>query len=353
MLSLGSVLLLIGVYFTFLSTGTTSASNVQYHIVFSTGCNHFMDWQSYVFFFHAAKVLRQAQPPFTTFSNTRITRIVSGCSETEQKNVQAFHAQQFQLYHPAFRLHFTPEFAKVDPINRRPYRYFNKPFGTQHWLEHAMGMDSNSSIYSSPYDKDIFILLDPDMILLKPFTYDFTQQPQRWSPRTTLPYWNQVSHGQPFAQQYGFGMDWCTKTNHRPTLSRKFSLEFLQEHFSVGPPYLATGYDFRRLVHQWAERVVPLHQQFPRLFLVEMYAYSLAAAALELPHQLAQSFIASDANDPAWEQFAALDHHNDDDAALCSPSAIPTKDLPNLLHYCKYKSLDSRDLGNHFSSHDP
>ena len=81
-------------------------------------------------------------------------------------------------------------------------QYFNKPFGTRHWLENALGYASTSS--SNEHDNHIIILLDPDQIILKPFTADFSQHPEAWRRRTSLPYWDKITHGKPFAQQYGF-----------------------------------------------------------------------------------------------------------------------------------------------------
>lgn len=78
------------------SIGTT---NVEYHIVFSTGCSAFQDWQSYVFFYQAMKI----QQPGT------VTRIVSGCDETEEATLrQIFEETIVPMAPDHFKIHFTP-----------------------------------------------------------------------------------------------------------------------------------------------------------------------------------------------------------------------------------------------------
>lgn len=321
---------------------TTSNDSIRYQIVFSTGCNQFMDWQSYVFFYHAAQVLSKSEPPFTSLSNTQITRILSGCSPEEASERRKIHEEQIEIMTPErdiFRLHFTPEFARADE-GSRPYRYFNKPLGTHHWFQNALGYYTNSAgSKNNAHDNEIFVLMDPDMIMLKPFTHDFSQRPELWSKRTSLPYWNKVAHGRPFAQHYGFGTDWFTKTDvdkisPSKTPTNHISSHYIGEHFAAGPPYMATGKDMSRIAAKWAELVVPVHQFHPRLNLGEMYAYSIAAFQLELPHQITDSFMLSDANDNAkeWERSLATTGINEKKYSTCD--SIPPEDMPTVLHYC-------------------
>jgi hypothetical protein len=181
------------------STGSIgSGSDVTYHIIFSTSCSTFQDWQSYVFF-HEALVSGQ---PGT------ITRIVSGCKEEEEMAARKVFQEQIEPMAPGgrFKIHFTPDFSHVKPGVKFPY--FNKPFGTKHWLENAMGYPNN------PIDEDsIVVLMDPDQLIMRPFeNNDFSNE--RWvhlkkgeQPRT------RIEHGQPMAQLYGFGLQWKTHVN--------------------------------------------------------------------------------------------------------------------------------------------
>jgi len=94
---------------------TANKSTTEYHIVFSTGCSAWQDWQSYVFFFQALQV---GQPG-------TITRIVSGCDEETTTTVQRLFQEQIQPMAPErFKIHFTPDYAHVKKgVN---YPYFNK-----------------------------------------------------------------------------------------------------------------------------------------------------------------------------------------------------------------------------------
>jgi hypothetical protein len=56
----------------------------------------------------------------------------------------------------------------------------------------------------------------------------------------------------------------------------------------LGSTVLYTG-SMSRIVHKWAEFVIPMYAHEPEL-LTEMYGYAAAAAHLELPHQLMDSF---------------------------------------------------------------
>ena len=62
-------------------TTTNTTKKVDYHLVFSTGCSLFQDWQSYAFFYHVQK---SGQPG-------NVTRIVSGCTQTQQQELRQAH----------------------------------------------------------------------------------------------------------------------------------------------------------------------------------------------------------------------------------------------------------------------
>jgi hypothetical protein len=278
----------------------------QYQIIFSTGCSAFQDWQSYMFFFHAAKILSQAQPPLSAMTNTHVTRIASGCgTDQDEKAMHQLHQEQIEIMATThnknnnnFHLHITPDYSH-EHGSKDAYKYFNKPYGTKHWMEHVLGYSKNSKDNrnkpnpNADHDNDIVILLDPDQIMLRPFAHDLTNQSTQWRPRTTLPHWTKITHGQPFAQQYGFHNQWNEKTDiskiaspaELPSPLDNMSQKMRRENFAAGPPYMATGHDMYRLVDKWVEFVVPVHAQYPFL-LAEMFAYCLAAAHLNLPHQV-------------------------------------------------------------------
>lgn len=110
-----------------IAAGGPAVGGPQYHIIFSTGCNTFQDWQSYLFFFHAAKALQNAQPPLSAMQNTHVTRIASGCSDDAAEDMKKYHKEQIEIMtsYNNFHLHLTPDFSHVHG-DKKEYKYFNK-----------------------------------------------------------------------------------------------------------------------------------------------------------------------------------------------------------------------------------
>ena len=306
-----------------------SASKI--HLVFSTGCSLRQDWQSYAFFYHAW----QHQP------NAHVTRIASGCTN------ETLAQQLFDIYiHPMaphkFHLHLTPEYGNL--VTGQTYKFFNKPFGLLHWMQHELRLgDTNNS----PHRNDMIILMDPDQLLIRPFGIDYTHETELYPPGPQLH--RQVSHGRPMAQRYGFGthftrsirLERLVRDIHNATLipqqwlsnPRPWELSHVEFHYTVGPPYLATGHDWWSLVQLWAATVVPLYRQTKHDFMAEMYAYSVAAWILNRPHQLVNSFMVSnvDSSGEAWPWIDGWE--NEDQTAVCDVNT--TLPLPHVLHFCQ------------------
>lgn len=171
--------------------------STQYHTIFSTACSVFQDWQSYVFFYN---VVRSGQ-------EGHITRIASGCKDEDAVKLQEMFAKEITSMRPDpnHHLHLTPDFSRIPKENKKPFKYFNKPFGVRHWMEHALGYPENHELH----DDSIIILMDPDQIMLRPFTNDFTNSSEKW--RSIKKRKLKVEHGSAFAQQYGYGMQWLDK----------------------------------------------------------------------------------------------------------------------------------------------
>ncbi|CAB9530622.1 expressed unknown protein [Seminavis robusta] len=329
----------------------------QYHIIFSTGCSAFQDWQSYIFFFHAAKVLKRTSPPKSGMANTEVTRVASGCgSDADAEAMQALHREQIKIMNPNFHLHITPDFSTVHG-STKPYKYFNKPYGTKHWMEHVLGYTKDETTGkpndNPQHDNDIVILMDPDQIILRPFTNDFSQHPEQWRTRQSLPLWDKVVRGQPFAQQYGFHNQWYQKTDitkiakpdELPSPLETMNDRMRNENFSAGPPYIAVGADMYQISDKWAEFAVPTHAQYPFL-LAEMFAMCLAAAHLNLPHQITQSFMVSDVGTGGLEGWKyGIDQYSGTD--MCEEGKIPEEKLPNVLHYCQRYWLGKWFIGKY------
>lgn len=132
-------------------------------------------------------------------------------------------------------------------------------------MENALGYPD-----SRAHDNTIIILLDPDQILLRPFTNDFTHSSERWrlkDDRVQL----KVEHGSPFSQQYGYGIQWKRKVT--PTkvfqgetpISNMTDKEAMDFYSGMGPPYVATGKDMYTIVNTWASIVPRVHDEYPHL----------------------------------------------------------------------------------------
>lgn len=115
-------------------------------------------------------------------------------------------------------------------------------------MEHVLRMNPETmqSDVSSAMEDGIVILMDPDMILLRPLLHDFSDMDHHlWvenDPATTV-----VRHGYPIAQQDGYlGNQWMyldtehifgrPKDQHPPIPPAKDGAL----HYNTGPPYLAT-----------------------------------------------------------------------------------------------------------------
>jgi hypothetical protein len=301
---------------------------VKYHVVFSTGCSTFQDWQSYVLFHN---FLQSGQ-------EGKLTRIASGCKDQDTEDIKKIFKEKFAVMAPdRFSLHLTPDFSRVKPgLN---FKYFNKPFGMQHWLTNALGYPGNHV-----HDDTIIILMDPDQLILRPFTNDFSNSTEVWKIKNG--YKLKVEHGAPFAQQYGFALQWLDKVkmDHIAPDSPVVTMprgEAQNYYYAMGPPYIATAKDMFAIVTKWCEFVPKIYDDYPHL-LAEMFGYNLAAAHLELRHTIAHSFMVSDAG-AGGEGWKLIDKVGNKDVCGNYPKEL----LPHVLHYCQRYFLGKWFIGKY------
>lgn len=305
------------------------------HIIFSTDCSQFQHWQSYLLFYSALKVKQPGH----------VTRIASGCSDDEKLMVQRWHDEHIRnVISDRFSVHFTPRFSSVKTEmgedTSKEYKFFNKPFGLRHWMEYGDGMGIDKST-GEPLDTDVIvILIDPDMILLRPIRADYTDESQTITQeKDIVAYPRRVQHGHPIAQKYGLGTQWqrfglstITGTDSSPAMS--VSQSDGAKHYPAGPPYIATALDMYRIAIKWTEFAPKVHAEYPYL-LAEMFAYCIAAAHLNLPHLMVESLMVSntDAGGEAWPFVDAIE------GSVCELSMnLDTKEyapLPNVIHFCQ------------------
>jgi hypothetical protein len=299
---------------------------VKYHIVFSTGCSAFQDWQSYVFFFQALKV---QQPGI-------VTRIVSGCDAKEEEQLRQIFAEQVAPMSSNFRIHFTPDYAKI----LKPgidYPYFNKPCGMVDWLENVLGFPNHAPLAEQDA---IVVLLDPDQLILRPFVDNDFSNTEWLNLDPSQPVRTKIAHGEPMGQRYGFALQWKTKidmslvapADELPSPVDDMSSQDAMAGYVVGPPYIATARDMYAICDKWCAFAPRVHDQYPHL-LAEMFAYCLAAAHLKLSHQTAASFMVSSTGSGKQEGWPYIDRLPDEH--ICQPSQLDPQALPSVLHFCQ------------------
>jgi len=343
----------------------------DYHVVFSTSCSDQQNWESYVFFYHARRVRQRGS----------VSRIASGCTSREAEALRDMHLRHIapleihdERLEQSFRLHLTPDYSRVRLSGGTlPYKYMNKPYGLRHWMEHELrlGWTADNTTITTPFlEHDssnakhqqqqsakhqqildgIVILMDPDMILLRPIGHDFSNAEEVWVDGEK-PAITKVTHGHPIAQQDGYlNNEWMTLNSsyitQDPTITRPAWSDG-PKHWNTGPPYLATVSDMYKIVSLWTETAPRTLDVYPKLF-AEMYGFIWATVMLKLPFALTQSIVVSTTESTDREGWALVDAI--DDADICRvpvtatsyvvdgggdhpPPQLPT--LPVGLHYCK------------------
>ncbi|KAL3940128.1 MAG: hypothetical protein SGBAC_005267 [Bacillariaceae sp.] len=327
-------------------TSDKPADKNNYHLVFSTSCSK-KDWQSYLFFYLAMAHEQSGD----------VTHVVSGCQdqETEDEIRQMHEEQHTKAMSENFHIHFTPEYSNKKDFQTT--KYWNKPFGVRHWLEHRFGFeyDKSKADVAKPteYDDDIVILIDPDMLMLKPFHNNFTAAPMsvwnRYFQKRADSLFYEVKQGQVISQEYAFGGSWLRGLREEgrnltyvlgTAESRVLgmSMEEASNVYAGGPPYLATARDFYEIAYHWTDFVPRYYEQKPGM-MNEMYGYSMAVAHLGLKHQLAKGFMISDVNilgGEGWE-FMKETFPKDEDlvAHACDMPRYSQNSLPQVLHFCQ------------------
>jgi len=189
------------------------------------------------------------------------------------------------------------------------------------------------------------ILTDPDMLLLRPITGDFSHDREVViGPRGRKNRKFKVEHGQPFAQTYGFGAKWQKEVNvseiaGHDSPANDVTWEQGLVSYKTGPPYIATARDMYEISKKWVEFVPKVHKVYPRL-MAEMFAFCIAIAHLKLPHQMIDSMMVSDIGNPG-EGWSLVDKIPID--GICEFAKHPQHDVyavPSLIHYCQPYDVD-------------
>jgi hypothetical protein len=141
--------------------------------------------------------------------------------------------------------------------------------GLLHWMVNALGIGRNNTA-TSKLDDAIVMLLDPDMILLRPMVHDFTNENVLWVDKHQTPATRVVRHGYPIAMQDAYlSNEWMDFNFTHVTQGNAPARPSPKEgpfKWNSGPPYLATMRDFYQMAVLWAEYVPRVLDFYPQIF---------------------------------------------------------------------------------------
>mmetsp|Transcript_20761 Transcript_20761/g.36957 ORF Transcript_20761/g.36957 Transcript_20761/m.36957 type:complete len:531 (-) Transcript_20761:184-1776(-) len=287
------------------------------HIVFSTDCGGYQNWQAEALAYSALMVGQKGH----------ITRIVSNCPD------DADWAMMRRSNFPNYHVHITPKFDLDD--GREYFPYYNKPLGVDHWIKNAV----------PPVTQSVVVLLDPDMVFVQPLRPDGVKNKDNvlyTGRQNKEDVSDAVREGHPVGQQYLIGSSWvnfkrdlicgagspCTTVDHASA----------NEHYALGPPYLLHREDAKKVFDAWAKYVIKVREVQGKSvadMLSEMYAYCLGAAHHELPHTRLDHFMVSNhrADGEGWEFIDKLEDYSNHNPCLGSHHPPEDAALPLLVHY--------------------
>lgn len=329
----------------------------SYHLVFSTGCSEFQDWQSIGVYSSAEAVGQRGI----------ITRIASGCTPMQEQSLR--HA--ISHLPDRCRIHFAPD-TDVKDHNGHFYKYANKPLGMMHWL-----MNADPPV---PPEATV-VLMDPDFYFLKPLWHDSFDSPDKYiatggAKKTPMPKDAlgrvRVTKGSMIAQRYGIGgkpwtlaagrnnqkawrLDEYFTNNGRPN-SPALAPDLLGheeragDFYSIGAPYFALASDWLPIATSWTNLMyMSVERNFGNL--AEMYAMVIAVADYGIRPVMIDSLMVSnvDAGGEGWPWVDKLPMDRGCDPAILEENYR----LPTFLHYCQtyiHPDLDT-STGNLFSKY--
>jgi len=276
------------------TTGDPGPDDNHLHIIFSSECNAFQQWQSEVLL-ASAKMVNQ---------RGRITRIVSGCygedAVSDRQHLtrpkgELDEKTPFRLLNRSvnedFGLFITPSFEGA-----MEFPWINKPYGIHYFMQHAKAELEKAG-------ETVVAILDPDFIFLKPLTMFNNDTSEiivtRFAQRdkTNPAQLDRPLPGRPVGQRYGLEGNWVETFNvsriagsKSPAL--KWDKPLARRYTSVGPPLLLDIQDLADLVPLWRKFMRPVLLQETHI-LADMWAYSIAAAHVGLRHTQLDHFMIS------------------------------------------------------------
>mmetsp|Transcript_5223 Transcript_5223/g.8630 ORF Transcript_5223/g.8630 Transcript_5223/m.8630 type:complete len:511 (+) Transcript_5223:25-1557(+) len=282
------------------------------HVVISTGCSEYQNWQSEVVLYSWARLKHPGQ----------ITRIVSGCKNLEQRKAALNTAIISERVH----LFFTDDYTPPNKGGGHAFHYFNKPYSMRKFVTEVDIAES------------VLVLIDPDMIITKVFDYHSAAGEDL-----------QVRRGHPVSQRYGIGAKWVPWKLCTTPSCLKVDDSVAWKHYSVGPPYMMHIEDWRLMVNEWVQySPAALEHDPPPSILAEMYSFSIACAHHDLPHEIVDTMLSdpdAGGSEPQWKDIEwsfrqqSFLHQSEQDKL----DALHV----HILHYCHgYWLGDERNTGH-------
>eukprot|EP01062_Namystynia_karyoxenos_P080764 TRINITY_DN8747_c0_g2_i1.p2 TRINITY_DN8747_c0_g2~~TRINITY_DN8747_c0_g2_i1.p2 ORF type:complete len:641 (+),score=162.36 TRINITY_DN8747_c0_g2_i1:82-1923(+) len=308
--------------------GGTSADD-RVVCVYTTGCDFYQQWQSEALA-HSHMLVGQ---------RGRLVRVISGCAgdpEAPQGKNLFSRAEAARTSHPRMEHYFARSVKGA-----AQFAWLNKPHGFLQWIKQA-GLPADS----------VVVILDPDQAFVSPLRLGRAQHEViRTRPRrNTVPELPALPRpGKPVGQQYGLGDTWITKFDRRkicgegsPCLQPTTGDAW--DYYAVGPPLLLLAEDAARLGRHWARLMGPVLQASRGDIITDMWAYSMAAAHLRMPHLTLDHFMVSDP-DMSEARLGEGWHWVDRwprNVSCRNPQVPPGHLAPTLVHYCqRYRATDS------------
>ncbi|OQR86984.1 hypothetical protein ACHHYP_09642 [Achlya hypogyna] len=311
------------------------------HLLFSTSCDQANRRLLSSTFQHSATVVGQVGP---------MTEIISGCAPHQMQTI----ATEPALYYNYHR-HFAPDFSPHPVPNvTDDYTPYNKPFGLRHFFEHAtppVGIAGNMP----------FALFDADFVLFAPIVVNTGRDLSAHyigHRRDSDPISDLVVDGVAIAHDWATYMEagWFREKLRetkdelcagRPCASID-EAEGFEFYGRPGPPYIMTKHDGMKMIDDYCEFVLRGRAMFPTQWMVEMYAYGLAAGNNGIKHTMVNHL---GINWPGGEPSAAWDFVPTTLRNPCTPEVgvVMPPAPPTGLHYCqRYGLSKEQDEGYYF-----
>ncbi|OQS06025.1 hypothetical protein THRCLA_01905 [Thraustotheca clavata] len=268
-----------------------------------------------------------------------MTEIIAGCSDAEIEKIN----QEPVVYHEYYR-YFTPSFSPhPEPNITDIYAPYNKPFGLRHYFTHAespIGIRENMP----------FALFDSDFVLFEPLqvntgrdiSQNYVGAQEVHIIKDTVIDGIAIAHDWKNYMGAGWFRDNMKETKDKicqtgdcANISEAEGLEFYSR---AGPPYIMTKNDGMKMINDYCDFAIMGRKLFPKEWMVEMYAYSLAAGNHNIKHIIVNNL---GINWPGGEPPQAW---NFIDSSLPNPcyngDIVLPPTPPAALHYCQRLGLE-------------